>query len=194
MIKYEIIFFIGMLIFLLVNKIIYNKKIKKVIPAGIIGGMSAVLCAWKFGYGLESAIMFAFCYLLLKVAVEDYNTQKIRDGNIIVLLLLGAFSFFAIPAVPWMSRLVGAVCVSGPMVLVSVLRPGAFGGGDIKLMAVCGLILGGKRIAWAMMPAVFAAGAYCIFLLITRRADRKSEFAFGPFLCIGMAMAIVCVV
>lgn len=42
-------------------------------------------------------------------------------------------------------RLIGALIVSVPMLLLALAIPGAFGGGDIKLMAVSEHFLGQDR-------------------------------------------------
>ena len=34
-------------------------------------------------------------------------------------------------------------------------------------------------------------GSYGAILLMTKKKDRKDHFAFGPFLCIGMAVSIL---
>ena len=47
----------------------------------------------------------------------------------------------------------GAVCVSGILLVIYLISGGrAIGGGDIKLMAACGLILGWQLIILAIFP------------------------------------------
>ena len=78
-----------------------------------------------------------------------------------------------------------------PLFLICLLKPGAFGGGDIKLMAGCGFFLGAETVWLSFLIAVSAGGIWALFLLLTGRADRKTRFPFGPFLCAGMALALV---
>ena len=89
------------------------------------------------------------------------------------------------------SRLTGAICISLPMFLAAVFVRGVFGGGDIKLMAAGGLFLGSEKILASVIPSVFSAGLYCIYLLFVKKAGRKATFPFGPFLCLGMAAALM---
>lgn len=89
------------------------------------------------------------------------------------------------------SRLLGALCVSAPMLALSLLIPGAFGGGDIKLMAAAGLFLGWKSTVISAVLAVFAAGAYGLYIRMVKKAGRGQCFPFGPFLCAGMAAAVL---
>ena len=68
--------------------------------------------------------------------------------------------------------------------------PGAFGGGDIKLMAVIGFFLGWKMSLTAFMLAVFSGGIYGIGLLLSKKKGAKEHFAFGPFLVLGIMMTL----
>ena len=69
--------------------------------------------------------------------------------------------------------------------------PGGFGGGDIKLMAAAGLFLGWQRTLLAGFLALVGGGTYGIWLLAARKAGRRDHFAFGPFLCAGLAAALL---
>lgn len=87
-------------------------------------------------------------------------------------------------------RLMGALLVSLFLILIIRLRPGAFGFGDVKLMAVSGLLLGCERNFIAFACGIMLAGVYCIAGLLLRRINRRSEIAFGPFLAAGIILAL----
>ena len=133
-------------------------------------------------------ITIIFCCILGVVALQDIKRMEIEDGCHIAILLLSFISmvFFEQPTV--LSRLIGALCISVPMLFITLLLPGAFGGGDIKLMAVGGLFLGWRVAVTSAVISIFLGGAYSLYLLIIKHADRKTYFAFGPFLCVGMAI------
>lgn len=68
--------------------------------------------------------------------------------------------------------------------------PGGFGGGDIKLMFGAGFFLGAKLTVVAAFIGILLGGGFGALLLAQKKANRKSQFAFGPFLCIGIAIAM----
>ena len=68
--------------------------------------------------------------------------------------------------------------------------PGGFGGGDIKLMFGAGFFLGAKLTVVAAFIGILLGGGFGALLLAAKKADRKTRFAFGPFLCIGIAAAM----
>ena len=78
-----------------------------------------------------------------------------------------------------------------PILLLCLVIPGAFGGGDIKLMAAAGLLLGWQHTLLAAFLAVLGGGGYGAYLLARKLADRKDHFAFGPFLCTGIVLALL---
>lgn len=70
------------------------------------------------------------------------------------------------------------------------IRPGAFGAGDVKLMAISGLMLGVGRNLTAFGFATALAALYCLPGILRRDRKKESEIAFGPFLCVGILLSI----
>ena len=124
-------------------------------------------------------------------ALQDMRDMKISDRCHVLILILSVVSMFAGTEPELVSRLIGALCISFPMLVITLIYPKAFGGGDIKLMAVCGLFMGWKLIIVSFVTAVIFAGVFVLYLLLIKRANRKANFAFGPFLCLGMIAAMI---
>ena len=76
------------------------------------------------------------------------------------------------------------------MLLLAMVIPGAFGGGDIKLMAVSGWMLGVESIICAMFLGLFAGGCYGSLMVKKNKLGRKDQFALGPFLALGLTIAV----
>lgn len=88
-------------------------------------------------------------------------------------------------------RLIGALVIAVPMLLLTLLIPGAFGGGDIKLMAVSGWFLGCAPVICAMFFGILTGGTYAGVMLATKKLGGKDHFAFGPFLAAGLMIGAV---
>ncbi len=155
-----------------------------------LGGVLALLCVYRFGMEAEAFAAFAFLGVLTVVAFVDADTMEIPNGLVIGILIIAVVAGICALAPAWKDRLIGLVCVSVPMLLITLAIPGAFGGGDIKLMAAAGLFLGWKLCLVATFLAILTGGLYGIWLLATRKKGKKEHFAFGPFLCVGMAVAL----
>ncbi|WP_337633330.1 prepilin peptidase [Eubacterium ramulus] len=162
----------------------------------IIGGAAFIGCGTYFGCGnsgiisLRGAVIFAYLGILLVVALIDQDTQMIYDRFHVMVLALAIAAIWLFPEHGIRSRLLGTVVIAVPMLVISLLIPGAFGGGDIKLMAVSGLFLGAAPTVCAMFIGLVTGGGYGAYMLISKKLDRKDHFAFGPFLAFGLAVAV----
>lgn len=150
-----------------------------------------VLCIQKWRMNWQTLLMYMFLAVLLAVAFIDINTMKIPNYLIVAVGIMGVLAIPFFPEIDLIQRGIGMLCVSFPMFIITLLVPGGFGGGDIKLMAVCGLFLGYRMSVAAFAVAILTAGVHCMLMLATGKMGRKSRFAFGPFLCLGMAGVVI---
>lgn len=139
---------------------------------------------------LGGVLALAVCGILLSIALIDAETQTIPDRLNFALAVCGVAGTALSPA-GWRGHIIGAVCVSVPMFLLCLAIDGAFGGGDIKLMAAAGLFLGWQNTLLAMFFGILGGGVYGMYLLAAKKADKKDHFAFGPFLCAGIVLAML---
>lgn len=160
------------------------------------GGVAFIVCGIYFGFGslgilsLKGLVSFFYLGILLIVALIDWDTQIIYDRFHLLILLLAILNIWLSPEHGIVDRLIGAVIISVPMLVLALLIPGAFGGGDIKLMAVSGLFLGTAPIVCGMFFGLLGGGLYGIWMLKSKKLERKDHFAFGPFLAAGLAVAM----
>lgn len=168
-----------------------GEKISVRYPAvELLGGALGVLCLHYYGMNPRMIVAFAFLCILTVVSLIDLDTMEIPFSLVVAAALTGVLSCLFFPEISLVERGIGILCVSLPLYLLTLLIPGAFGGGDIKLMAACGIFLGWKLNLLSLFFAVMGGGIYGIWLLATKRKGKKDHFAFGPFLCAGIAAAM----
>lgn len=155
-----------------------------------LGGAIAVLSVVIYDFSFLALIVFITSIILVAITFIDLDNMIIPNSLIIVLIIPAVISIFVMPDVSIVSHIIGFFCISVPMLLLTLVIDGAFGGGDIKLVAVCGFMLGWYYVLPAIFIAILLAGIYAIYLLITKKADKKSHFAFGPFLSFGIIVAL----
>lgn len=161
----------------------------------LAGGLAFVVCGICYGCGnlgllsLRGVIVFIYLGILFVIALIDWDTQLIYDRFHVMILLLGIGSIWLFPEHGIVNRLIGALIISVPMLVLALIIPGAFGGGDIKLMAASGLLLGTASTVCAMFFGLLTGGAYGAWMLKCGKLDKKDHFAFGPFLALGLAVA-----
>ena len=132
--------------------------------------------------------------LVILVLIGVADTKEKRIPNRLLLIMLAGI----VPAcllqgqLRFWDRLLGSLLVCGILLFICFLKTGAFGAGDVKLLAVSGLYLGvGKNLA-ALVIGVILAGIFCVVGILMKRIDRESEIPFGPFLCAGIALSMCC--
>jgi leader peptidase (prepilin peptidase)/N-methyltransferase len=82
----------------------------------------------------------------------------------------------------------GGLALFAVYLTLRALHPAGLGGGDVKLAALLGLVLGWH--GWAPLAAGAAAGfvlggAAAVVLLALGRAGRDTHLAFGPWMILG---------
>ncbi|BDF34448.1 hypothetical protein CE91St62_25110 [Lachnospiraceae bacterium] len=155
-------------------------------------GTAAVLyCLYRYKGTGACLTMFGFLCILAAVTLTDLYRREIPDICCAAVIILAFLSVWTLPGLSLWDRAAGSLCVSVPFLVIALIVPGSFGGGDIKLMAACGLFLGWKVTAVSAAAAVLTAGASIVYGMAAGRRKIGDAIAFGPFLCIGMLMGIM---
>ena len=165
--------------------------LKKMTPAenrmvSLAGGILALVITGYYGMSMAALTLFLVSAVLVMITVIDAYTQMIPPVLNIILGALGLLSILTMPGMSVAERVIGFFCISVPMFLIVLLVPGGFGGGDIKMMAASGILLGWKGNLAAFFIGLIIGGVYGAFLLINGKKGRKEHFAFGPCLSIGI--------
>lgn len=157
----------------------------------LLGGAVAVLCVALKGFTPMAAVAFCAIMILMDIAFIDADTMEIPNGLVIALAVPAIAAAFLAPQIGIVERAIGIAAISVPMLLITLAIKGAFGGGDIKLMAAAGFLLGWKLSLLAMFFALITGGAYGVYLLAAKKKGKKDHFAFGPFLASGCAFSLL---
>jgi leader peptidase (prepilin peptidase)/N-methyltransferase len=107
----------------------------------------------------------------------------------LVYALSGANPLVGTEIIP---ALVAAVAIPAVLYIPSIpFGEGAFGIGDVKLLAGVGLLVGGGRALSSVVVALLFSGIVLAVLLVARRIGRRSYVPFGPFFIIGAMWAVL---
>ena len=78
--------------------------------------------------------------------------------------------------------------------VLEVLSRGDLGGGDVGLGGLLGLYLGWlsyEAVLVGLLASFLVGGFFAVALLVIRKANRHTHFAFGPFLTVGTLIAVL---
>ena len=155
-----------------------------------LGGCSFLLSFMCFKLSWMTLISFIVSMILLVISMIDWKIMEIPNGLVLSLLVIAIIRYFLAP-IPLIDSIMGMFCISVPMFGLIMLIPDGFGGGDVKLMFAAGALLGWVNIILAGFIGIVIAGVYASYLLINRKNGRKDHIAFGPYLCMGIYVAMM---
>lgn len=153
-------------------------------------GIAALALLMKFGLTWATVIYFLFVALLLVITFIDIDHQIIPDRlSLPGIPLFFGLAFF-IPEVSWRASLMGIVVGGGILYLVAVayqLATGrdGMGGGDIKLLAMIGGLIGWQGILFTIFFSSLAGTLVGLGLALPSGGSLKRRLPFGPFLAAG---------
>lgn len=153
---------------------------------GVNGILYVMICAVN---GLEwNSVIYCFmASALLVLSIIDWRTYEIPFGINVFLFVLG-IAMTILDRGNLVEHLIGMICVSGLLGILYLLTGGrAIGGGDIKLMFACGLILGWKLILLAFFLGCIIGSVVHIIRMSVKKAGRM--LAMGPYLSAGILLA-----
>lgn len=131
--------------------------------------------------------------------VIDARTHRLPNRIVLptfaCLLVLGMTdALVAGQGASFVRALLGMVILGGFYAVLRVISRAGMGGGDVKLAAVIGLVLGwhGWQALAIGAAAAFVLGAlYALALILLRRADGATRIAFGPWMIVGALIGVV---
>jgi len=162
-----------------------------------------VVVLWRFGFGWHTLIYFAFCSALIVITFIDLDFQMIPDRitlpGIPIGILLGGFILID----PFMRHLplgitssfLGALIGFGFYYLVAkvgtrIFKKEAMGGGDIKMMAMVGGVLGWKGVILTTFLGSLSGAIIGIILILCKGREWGSKIPFGPYLAVGSIITL----
>ena len=165
----------------------------------LLTGVLFGLAAWRIRPATDLIAYLPLLWVLVVLSFIDLE-HKILPNRIVIpalgtgVVLTGIAAALGPGFHAWGRGLLGAAASFGFFLLLALISPRGMGMGDVKLSAVLGLALAyiGWGRLWVGFFVAFAAGALGgIALIVARRAGRKSEVPFGPYLALGTCVGIL---
>ena len=154
-----------------------------------VNGLLYVLVFAVNGLNLISIIYALFTSALLVLTVIDWRTYEIPISINIFILVLGCLKV-VLDFNNFLDYLIGFFIVSVFLLVLYMITKGrAIGGGDIKLMAVAGLLLGWQLIVLAFLIGCVLGSILHLIRMKVSGADRM--LAMGPYLSAGLFIAML---
>lgn len=144
----------------------------------------------KFGWSWFTLEALVFCFGLVTVSFIDLDHMLLPDVFTLSGVVLGLVGAGLNPERSFYSSLLGVLVGGGLLWAVAVLyfyirKQDGLGGGDIKLLAWIGAILGLSAIPVVILFASLWGSFFGLSLALFRREGLKTAIPFGPYLALG---------
>lgn len=141
----------------------------------------------RWGFSVETLVGCIFTAILIVAFMTDWEHWIIPDRLTYPAIIIGLLlSFFTVGI--W-SSLLGLILFGGVLLLAAIISGGGMGGGDIKLAAAIGAFTGWQGAMLAFVIASLSGGIIAFFLLLFKKANRKTPLKFGLFLSFAAFLA-----
>ena len=150
----------------------------------LLNGISYMIVFMANGWNFLSILYCLMTSAFLVISIVDWLTYEIPLPCNIFLGAVGVvaciFDFKNL-----LSHVIGFFAISIALYLLFIISKGAaIGGGDVKLMAVAGLILGWKLVILAFFLGCIIGSVCHVIRMRVSKAERV--LAMGPYLCMGL--------
>ena len=150
-------------------------------------GILYTMIVWMNGVNVESLLYCLLTSALIVLSVIDFRTYEIPLGINLFILALGLIRV-ATDYHNFLNYLIGFLSVSAVLAVLYYASKGrAIGGGDVKLMAACGLLLGWKLIIMAFLLGCILGAVIHVIRMKVNGEDHV--LAMGPYLSMGVFIA-----
>ena len=129
---------------------------------------------------VDAGYLIAASFFLLLITATDFEQYVIFDRMTLPFAVAGLIAAFHLQ-LPIVDRLTACAVGGGVFLLLAIVSRGALGGGDIKLVAALGLWFGTEKLIEIVLYGSIFGGIAALFMLLIKKADRKSVFAYGPY-------------
>ena len=154
----------------------------------VLNGLLYVVTFWRFGLSVETLVYCLMFSALLGLSMIDLKTYEIPFGFNVFIFVLGCVKL-CFRLQDWKEYVIGFFAVSVFLYLLFLLSRGAaIGGGDVKLMAVCGLVIGWTLIIFAFILGCIIGSV--IHILRMKLSGEDHVLAMGPYLSVGVLLAV----
>lgn len=153
---------------------------------------AAVIYLYGFDPSLRTILLLLYVTILIVVAFYDLMYQEIPDTVMIPSIIFAlVMSLMGMPTTLGDALLGAAIPVGFFGFLIGISGGKWMGGGDLRLGAFMGLILGWQLTLVALGIAYLSGSIVGIFLITSHRRTRQDLIPFGPFLSLGAIYAIL---
>ena len=154
-----------------------------------LNGLLYVILFAKYGISVDAVLLCLLATALIALSVIDFRTYEIPFGFNVFIFCLGVIRLL-FHLTEWKEYVIGFFAVSLFLYLLFFVSKGAaIGGGDVKLMAATGMLIGWKLNVFGFIVGCILGSV--IHILRMKLSGEDHVLAMGPYLSAGVLLAVL---
>ncbi|WP_432806608.1 prepilin peptidase [Mesobacillus maritimus] len=141
------------------------------------------------GWSLELIVALTLISLFIIIFVSDLAYMIIPDKVLLFFAGLFLLERIFVPLTPWWDSLLGAAVGFVLLLVIALVSKGGMGGGDIKLFAVIGFVVGTKTLLLSFFFSTLFGALIGIIGMALGFVKKGKPIPFGPFIAAGTLVA-----
>ena len=153
--------------------------------------MAVLFCTSYLHYGLSGTTLeyIIFIFGLVVCSFIDFDHMILPDEFTLSGIVLGLLGAWLNPDRLFMEGLVGVLIGGGFLWLIAFLyflmtKNEGMGGGDIKLLAWIGAVLGWKAVPFVILVSAVVGTFVGLAIAVKNKGGLKTAIPFGPYLAL----------
>lgn len=160
--------------------------------------VAAVWAVWASGPGWAAPATVVAAVAGTALFAVDARTHRLPNAityptTVLVAALLVVAAAFGGDWEAALRALLGALALGAAYLVLHLVNRAGLGLGDVKLAVLLGMLSAwyGWPVLWATALLPFlVGGVVSLALLATRKANRRTAIAFGPYMLLGSVLAL----
>ena len=141
------------------------------------------------GWTPELIIALTLISLFIIIFVSDIAYMIIPDKVLLVFAGIFLLERIFIPLIPWWDSLVGGAIGFVLLLVIALVSKGGMGGGDIKLFALIGFVVGTKTLLLSFFFSTLLGAVLGLLGMAFGLVKKGKPIPFGPFIAVGTLIA-----
>ncbi|NJL24921.1 MAG: prepilin peptidase [Calothrix sp. SM1_5_4] len=155
----------------------------------LITGVVFAAVFWNYGLTWSALEYLIFAWGLIVVSFIDFDHMILPDVFTLPGIALGLLGAAVNPERDFLSAAAGVLMGGGFLWLIAYFylllrKEEGMGGGDIKLLAWIGAVLGWTAVPFVVLASSLVGSVVGLVLAMRSRAGLKSQIPFGPYLAL----------
>lgn len=162
----------------------------------LLTGTVFALIFLRYGYSWTTLEYIVFAWSLIVVSFIDIDLMILPDVFTLSGIVIGLVGAALNPERTFLSALTGMLMGGGFLWLIAYLyllfrKEEGMGGGDIKLLAWIGAVLGWTSVPFVILASSILGSVVGVLIALRSKAGLKSVIPFGPYLALAAILFIL---